>query len=531
MTIQSTSNTSNAKENQAIAYIRVSTKRQKEKGNSPEVQRRYAENYAKKNGLEIIEYVEESKSASKIVVDQCDFDSSIFSGLKNRPALLKLLANANKNNLKHLIVSSRDRLARNLEVYVGIKYFLQKQKIQLHFSAPGESMHIANEAFETFTELVFANVAELEANLISIRVRDGMAQRVKNNSWPGGRLPYGYILDADKNISKSTPNEEQDIQKIFNLFTQYVYSYRKIAEIMNRNLDEPYWTKNKIDRIINNKVYQGKIVWGITSRRNFITEDHRIINSPAIQSIKMIEKDTWEHAQKLRYKKSTLKDTKYYSTPFLLRDKLVCGNCGEPLEAKNYGKDKYGKKREGVYRCACRKNYNDRNDKMIFKKHILENTFMEEFFSKIKPKESNTLWKYYTETKEKVLEDHKKNLKVIQNSLQETDGLITNLDKLIAIEKNKSLKETLMTQRVYYDKQKTTLQNYKKELEVIPTVFFDEQSKLDAALYQFFSKDFNTLINEQKRMIIDLLINKIIVSKVDNQPKLNIYINTSIDIL
>ncbi|MCT4621133.1 MAG: recombinase family protein [Marinisporobacter sp.] len=531
MTIQSTSNTSNTQENQAIAYIRVSTKKQKEKGNSPEVQRRYAEEYAKINGLEIIEYVEESKSASKIVVDQCDFDSSIFSGLKNRPALLKLLANANKNNHRHLIVSSRDRLARNMEVYVGIKYFLQKQNIQLHFSAPGESMCIANEAFETFTELVFANVAELEANLISIRVRDGMAQRVKNNSWPGGRLPYGYILDADKNISKSTPSEEQDIQKIFTLFTQYGYSYRKITEIMNRDLAEPYWTKNKIDRIINNEIYQGKIVWGITSRRNFITEDHRVINSPAINAIKMIEKNTWEHAAKLRYKKSNLKDTKYYSTPFLLRDKLICGNCGEPLEAKNYGKDKYGKQREGVYRCVCRKNYTNRNNKMIFKKHIIENTFMEDFFSKIKPKESDALWKYYAETKEKISEDHKEKLKVIQKSLQETDDLIANLDKLITIEKNKPLKETLLAQKIYYDKQRATLQNYKKELEILPTLFFDKQSKLEAALYQFFNKNFNTLTTERKRMIIDMLINKIIISKVNNTPTLNIYMNTSIDIL
>lgn len=520
----------------AIAYLRVSTQDQKDKGHSLEAQEKYVREYAEKHNFQLIDIITESKSASKVKFDNTSFENSIYTSLINRPKLLKIISTANQSKFKHLIVSTRDRLARNLEVYVGIKFFLMKKGIEIHFANPSESMNIENKGLQNFIELVFGSIAELEANLISDRVRDGMSQKVRNGYWPGGRTPYGYtikeIIKNGKTVKVLSPNIIQQfyIEQIFKLHNQFGYSYRKIADILNQENNVSFWNKSKIERIITSETYTGKIAWGRRSRRSYDSNNKTIVYSANNACKQIITVDQWELATKIRNKKLKIKDKKYYNTPFLLRDKLVCGLCGAYLQAKNYGNDRNGNPREGVYKCDCTKNLKN-NEKMVFKKSIIENKFIEEYLTNLTPKKISNLWYYYSTTKKRILKETKEKLEIIESELKLKRQNISKLNELIHSETNNIILEALKSQKPILKKEIDILESYKKELESISEDLFLSQSELLEKLKNFFKYEFINLSNQRKRMIIDMLVDKIIVNKPKENPKLTIYMTTNIDIL
>lgn len=520
----------------AIAYIRVSTKEQKKDGNSLTSQKKYIETYAEKNNLELIDTVEESRSASKVTFNNIEYENNIYSGLKNRPKLLKIISSAKQSNFQHLIVSTRDRLARNLELFVSIKYFLMKKNISIHFANPRETINSENAGLQNFIELIFGSVAELESNLISDRVRDGMAQKVRQGYWPGGIAPYGYtaetVFNNGKEHKKLNPliTRQKYIEDIFKLHNHYGYSYRKIANILNEDDDIQLWNKSKIENIINNEVYTGKVTWGRRSRRKYDTNNDSIVYSSENKCSKIITQDDWDHAKNIRKKKSKIKDTKYFSTPFLLRDKLICGECGAYMKAKNYGYNRKGKPREGVYRCDCTKNLSN-NKKMVFKKSHIENKFIKEFLINLTPTKINTLWAQYCITQKKILNENKEKAKKIDTELNIKRKRLNKLNSLLNDKSNSFILEPLKTQKVIINKEIALLESYKKNLNSFSSNSYKNEDELFKGLENLFTRDFNNLTQERKRMLIDMLINKIIIHKQEEDIILTIYMNSNIDIL
>ncbi|MCT4618212.1 MAG: recombinase family protein [Marinisporobacter sp.] len=521
----------------AIAYLRVSTEDQKKDGHSIDSQKVYATKYAQKHKYEIIQFVEEYESASKVKFDDIDYENNLYTALKNRPQLLKIITSVNQSKFKHLIVSTRDRLARNLEVYVGIKLFLQKKGIELHFANPSESMNIENKGLQKFIELVFGSIAELEANLISDRARDGLAQKVRDGYWPAGYPPYGYVTECinpnahkKKRILIPLLNEQKYIEEIFRLHNQYGYSYRKIAKILNEQNNTSYWNKSKIESIITNETYTGKIAWGKRSRRSYDTNNESLVYSSDEKCSAFITTDQWEQAKNIRHKKVNMKDSKYYSTPFLLRDKLACGNCGTILKAKNYGFYKNGTPREGVYRCDCTRKLK-KNEKMILKKSIIEEKFIDEFLANLSPEKTNIMWYYYSKTRDRILKENEDKIKRIDEELTKKSQHISKLDALIQCEDNETILEALKVQRPILQRELDILKSYKDELNAITANSFKAESDLVDALKKLFKQDFKHLSNERKRMIIDMLIDKVVVTKMNDDLKLTIYMTTNINIL
>ncbi|MTI69179.1 MAG: recombinase family protein [Firmicutes bacterium] len=516
-----------APNNIAVAYLRVSTKKQKKTGVSIESQRESVKNYAVNNNLELDEkYIfTEAKPASKIYNDRNDIDDS----LSKRPILNHILSLASKGKFNTLIVYSRDRLTRNTEEAFALKYKLkQLNKIDIQYSKPNENFE-TNENIrhvENLIEIVLTSIAELEADMNSSRTRLGNKYCAQHNLWPGGKIPFGYYAVKVKNHKKSQrtstklkciPFEKEIIKEIFELYTSYGYGYRKIASIYNKKYPFKTWTKSAIESILKNETYTGKIVWGRRGgRRNPGRKDKPIYSDTINENAQIIDQSLFNKSVYLREKKSELKNPKYYSTPFILKDKLYCKKCEEKLLTKNYGKGK-----NSVYRCPT---IIDRKSELIIEKTMLEDHFISQLSKLISIDDINELWHQYIDKKyirksniEKSINDYEEKTNILESQLNDLeDALKTNM--------NYSLKTELM-QLITLTKKKIghfnqILNSKRKDLYQ----YHNSKDSFKKSLNNFF-KDFQSLNIYNKRMLIDLLVDKIIVDKNEDEIKMDIIIN------
>ncbi|KZL93595.1 recombinase family protein [Clostridium magnum] len=159
-------------------------------------------------------------------------------------------------------------MTRDFEQFIALKYILNRNNIKIHYTLPGENIDIEDKKINRFVDNILASVAELEANVISIRVKSGSKITVKNGNWAGGRPPYGYLIQRIKIPGRSRPIAKlkpsiYERSLIVNIFKFYNlgYGYRKIAQLMNDMCGNNAWTKGKIESIIKNETYTGYITW------------------------------------------------------------------------------------------------------------------------------------------------------------------------------------------------------------------------------------------------------------------------------
>jgi len=177
-----------------VAYIRVSTKKQKEKRGSIAEQKLLAEKYAIDNGLALhkSKLFIEHKPASKPIVTS-DINEDFYDTLSSRPKLKEIMTLAKEKKISHLIVYSRDRLCRSVDDSREIDKILEDNGVKLVFTRPGEFSNEDNEnSYQDFLEIIFSSIAEFEINVLSDRVKLGAKANILKGYWAGGRIPLGY---------------------------------------------------------------------------------------------------------------------------------------------------------------------------------------------------------------------------------------------------------------------------------------------------------------------------------------------------
>ncbi|MCY6483256.1 recombinase family protein [Clostridium aestuarii] len=517
-----TSNTN--REKTAAAYIRVSTETQKEKGFSPENQRSLAEQYAEKKGwiLDDNMIFEEAKPASTILGKQFS-EENLIENMYNRPELQKLLQLAGYKRFKYLIVYTRDRLSRSVAETNALDIFFKNFKIDIHYTKDGENLNFKDDKMNRFMHIVLSSLAEFEANTISMRVKAGNKSCVTKGYWPGGREPYGYIrkpIDEDdskrNHFTLEISNFESNVVKtIFEYYINEGLGYKRIADKMNKEYG-PYWTKNKIESIIKNQTYTGHIAWDRRGGRRTHNKHENPILSNLLKDATIINEDQWNKCVELREQRSKLRDPHYYTTPFILKGKLICAKCNSIMKCKNYGKAK-----GSVYRC-CIKSSNGRSE-LIIKKELVENLFIETLNKILNFKNLDNLFEtYYNEFNNK----HNKAktfLKCINDKINEIQNYKTKIQSLIKDETDSDIKEILRSEKAIlsnlyekYQQKKSKLENSLKKQPFSKETFIESLSN--------FPKNFNKLERLDKRLFIDNYIDKIIVNKINKQLSMNIIV-------
>lgn len=160
-----------------IAYLRVSTDKQADKGISLEAQQEKARAYASLYDLELVEVITDAGESAKTL---------------DRPGLQKALAMLKAGKADALLVVKLDRLTRSV-VDLG-------KLIETHF-APGKAALLSvSEQIDTRSAAgrlvlnILASVSQWERETIAERTRDAMRHKQSQGEYIGGQAPYGFEL-------------------------------------------------------------------------------------------------------------------------------------------------------------------------------------------------------------------------------------------------------------------------------------------------------------------------------------------------
>ena len=179
-----------------IAYLRVSTEKQADRGVSLDAQRVKVEQYAALYELEIVEIIT---------------DAGLSASTLERPGLQRALGRLRRKEADALLVVKLDRLTRSVRDLGDL--------IAGPF-APGKAALLSvSEQFDTRSAAgrmvmsIMAVVSQWEREAIGERTSAAMQHMKAQGEYTGGAVPYGYKLDADERL-ESVPEEQAVIVSV-----------------------------------------------------------------------------------------------------------------------------------------------------------------------------------------------------------------------------------------------------------------------------------------------------------------------------
>lgn len=192
-------------------YIRVSTEEQALHGLSLEAQDTALTEYAKKNGMVIVDrYVDEGITARKKI--------------NHRKALHRLLEDVKAGKIDLIIFTKIDRWMRNIYDYHKVQEILEKNNV---------NWKTIFESYDTSTATgrlhinIMLSVAQDEADRTSERIKAVFDNKIKNGEYTTNKIPFGYVVKDSKVFKDSEVQHVVDdmFEKFFE--TNSLYSVKK----------------------------------------------------------------------------------------------------------------------------------------------------------------------------------------------------------------------------------------------------------------------------------------------------------------
>lgn len=196
---------------QLVAYTRVSTDRQAERGNGLDVQRATIKQWAKANDHTVSQWAtDEGVSGS--------------NGLDSRVGLFDAVAAVQDGTVEGLVVYKLDRLARDLILQETILGMIWKNGAHVYSTMSGEDNLLdpagdAEDPSRRMTRQILGAVAEYERATIRLRLRSGKLAKRARGGYIGGQVPFGYRLGED-GILVPAEAERAAIERMISLRNQ-----------------------------------------------------------------------------------------------------------------------------------------------------------------------------------------------------------------------------------------------------------------------------------------------------------------------
>ena len=290
-------------EKRGIIYCRVSSVEQVE-NTSLESQERYCREYAKREGIEIINdpFIEKGESAKTA----------------NRTEFIKAInfCSNKKNKVTHFIVYKLDRFARNQNDHVVTQTTLRRYGVALRsVTEPIDETPIGR-----VMEGVISVFSEFDNNVRTERSKGGMMEKIKKGIWVW-QTPLGYYRPHQGSNIAPEMTTAPYIAMIFEEYAKGSYTYKSLSDYMN---ERGFRTKQGkaicmqlIEKILKNPLYCGRInVWGFDIKGDF---------EP------IVSEDLFTKCQK-NYKKTYIKTNRSIQNPnFLLSRLCICPECQTSL--------------------------------------------------------------------------------------------------------------------------------------------------------------------------------------------------------
>lgn len=290
----------------ACIYKRVSGVQQVD-GASLSVQEERLRAYAIAQGWDVVKVYE---------------DAGLSGARTDRPAFQAMMESAKSGDFDVILVYKLDRLTRSVKDFHDLADRLESYNVSL--VSVTQSIDTSSPTGRLLRNIL-VDFANFERELITERVMDGKRKRARQGQFLGGQAPFGYTKIGQGKSAKLelVPEEASIVRQIFEMYLTYDYSQRDIARKFGLYL-------GRVQRILRNPVYTGKIAYGMTNQVDPNTKQRRPMDEWIIADgthEPIISWETYEEAQKVRVKKNHRPGPR--KTREHLFTKLVfCGRCG-----------------------------------------------------------------------------------------------------------------------------------------------------------------------------------------------------------
>jgi len=169
-------------------------------------------------------------------------DGGFTGGNMQRPALQRLLADAEAGRINCVVVYKVDRLSRSL---------LDFARMMAVFEQQGVSFVSVTQQFNTATSMgrlilnVLLSFAQFEREMISERTRDKMRAARRRGKRLGGTPVLGYDVDSQSRQLVVQPEEAERVRDIFQLYTEMQALIPAVRELNRRGWVTKRWTTRK----------------------------------------------------------------------------------------------------------------------------------------------------------------------------------------------------------------------------------------------------------------------------------------------
>jgi site-specific DNA recombinase len=259
-------------------------------------------------------YITSQKSNGWVCLPERYDDDGFSGGNMKRPALQRLLADAEAGLIDVIVVYKIDRLSRSILDFGELSKKLDKWGVS--FVAVTQEINTSTSSGRMMLNILMT-FAQYEREVIAERVRDKMAASRKKGKWVGGSVPMGYEVINKKLVI--VPDGAEIIRRIFQRFIE-VQSPKQIAHELNsegiKTRQGKDWIKPQIYRILNNYTYIGQVNY-----KGHICEG---------EQEGIIEMDIWNRVQEILKANAPMKnsDRGRMETLAPLKGILRCGHCG-----------------------------------------------------------------------------------------------------------------------------------------------------------------------------------------------------------
>lgn len=298
-----------------VAYLRVSTEAQTEK---------YGLDMQKQK---ILDYCENKG----VMIDKWYIDGGYSGSKLDRPDIQQLLDDSEKGLIGTVYIYKLDRMSRdvidtlNLLYRVLPKYGVQVVSMteELKFENPMDKVMIG----------VNAIMGQYEREVIYMRTRAGMVERVKKGLWMGGgRIPFGYRYDKNDGILHPDEEQAEIVRKVYKLYIDG-YSCDKISKMLGF----------KGERIVA-QILPRKSNIGLIEYRG---EVYKGLHEP------IVDEKTFYQAQECMAKRHT---NSHINNENILSGLCFCGVCGARMRYQKWG---------GYHKIVCYSQYKSGKDYMV----------------------------------------------------------------------------------------------------------------------------------------------------------------------
>lgn len=457
------------------------------------------------------------------------FQDKGYSGKNtDRPNFQTMLDAIRKGEVKRVIVYKLDRISRSILDFATMMAEFQENNVEFVS---------CTEKFDTSTPMgrAMLNIcivfAQLERETIQQRVTDAYISRSRKGFYMGGRIPYGYQLEAYMLEGKKTsryvivPEEASVIKQIYSLYAEPQTSIGDIVHylvdhgIPNVRGKGQVWDRARVGDMIKNPIYvkadldiyrffrdQGAVLhddpalYGGTNgcylysdkegkRKTLSLKSHHIVLAPHEG---IIPSDLWLKARlKCLNNKQVSKPIKAKNT--WLAGKIKCAKCGYALTIRK-AKTQIGR----YFICSRRMQTNFCEGVGGIDATALENLIL-------------------SEMKKKIAEFEVLNAPAVKQQNPRLQELTVQVEQ-IELEIEKLLSRVADADGIlmgYINKRVTELHNQASAIkqEISELAPLENQAKLDVVQIKNCMQHWDSLDFDDKRAVVDQLITKIKASQ------------------